>query len=177
MKHVKLSEVSKVNTSASITSLRHFLPGLHIFPACEQWPSQAALVLFSVRLSLVPPSLSLSLFRVTCLLTGGLIRQLRDRIPSSKIIYFSTTPECFPQICPLPFKSSSLAFRRLFLPDFFTLLFLIGRPSWCHLSLVSHEWLVLCTRSCCVVLSVKCRANFSWLLKQTPTRCRSFRLQ
>lgn len=145
----------------------------YIFPACKRRPSCAALVLFSVRLNLMSLSLALSLFRVTCLLTGGLIRQLRDRIPSSKIIYFSATPECIPQICPLPpFKSPSPASRQRFLSDFFTFFFLNNSLRWRHLSLVIHDWPVSCTLSCCLVIS---QANFSWLLQPTSTRCGSLR--
>lgn len=48
----------------------------------------AAIVLFSLQLTLMAPSLH----RVTCLLTGGLIRQLRDRYPYRMIILYTFLP-------------------------------------------------------------------------------------
>lgn len=159
MKPARSSEVSKVNTSASVTSLRRLLHGASSgLPSCI------------IQCATQPrASLPLSLFRVTCLLTGGLIRQLRDRIPSSKIIYFSPTAESFLQIGPLPsLKPPSLAARRPLLSAFSSPFLITVRPDAAlvsrhpRLTAFSHAW------QCCLVLSVNCQANFSRLFKTEP---------
>ncbi len=65
------------------------ISSMSLYSPCKQQLPLAALVLFSVPVILMLPSLH----RVTCLLTGGFIRQLRDRFPSFNIICFSSTLE------------------------------------------------------------------------------------
>lgn len=124
---------------------------MSLYAPCLQRPSVAALDLFSMPVILLPPSLH----RVTCLLTGGLIRQLKDGFLCT-IIYISSTLECICKSALLIFSRFHSSFYFFSLPpSFFSLcpfmvfviylwsisLFLIF--SLCFLCVFAHSYCML----------------------------------
>lgn len=113
-----------------------------------------------------------SLHIVACLLTGDLIRQLRDEFPSCMIIYFSSTLEWICKSLPQFSSLSSFAFS---LCPFISLTLSAGLLSSSVCFLLPHVILVLgffsfllCLSLPLAMLPSNCQMKLFELLKMEP---------